>query len=546
VLVYRSFFVLYALLVIMIPFVVVLAQHGAALPFWFLAGDAYLYQGIAQNAQGLVFSFDGMRPTNGFHPLWQMVVRALVVLTPSIEAAFWATVLASSALVVAGALMLGGAIWRLTGSWALAMLAVPGVYYLVIGQGLWNLGIWAFLDGMEGALAFAIGGALAQAVARGAGAWVMGALMAVLVLTRLDEVFTAVTLAGALMLAARAQGQGLWAQAQVGAGVLVPVGTAVVAFMAWGWWTTGLPLPVSGAAKGEGGIIANGWVTLATLFAPFIDLREGLSAYQADRFGLAGGAFRVVQLWVPALGAVLLIAIIATHFRAKSWAWPMMGLGAGVVVKAAYCFANVNYWHQADWYFAFAMSWLSLATALVLAPLVKGRVPLVLALALGLFGLLQASLHSQRVLNDPWRGMGAVFWADRDQIEAALTSALPDPRIMEFGDGMLNAALSVPVRHGFVFAGDAQSLGALREGRLLADAAADGFNVIASYEYLPSPPEALGWSSDRLRDWLAQSSMDARVRAELGGFDFRMIHRHAPSEASFIAFWPRGAAMPQP
>ncbi len=538
---YRLFFSIHVCAVVLVPLAMVWVQHGAQTPFWFLAGDAYLYQGIAQNSQGLVFSFDGLRATNGFHPLWQIVVRAIGVVTPTPEAALWGTLLVSTALVLAGALLLGGAIARMTGSWALAALAVPGVYYLIVGQGLANLGIWAFLDGMEGALAFAMGGALAQAVARGAGPWVLGVLMALLVLTRLDEVFTALALAGALALGARAH------RLQTALAVLAPVVAAVALFVSWSLWATGLPLPVSGAAKGEGGLLANGWVTLATLFAPLIDLRAGLTGYEPDRISLLGGAFRVVQLWVPALAAALLIAVIARHFRTLPWAWPVMGLGAGVVFKAVYSFANVNFWHQADWYFAFAMAWVSLACALVLAPLMRGLVPVVLAAGLAAFGLLHASLHGQRMLSDPWRAMGAVFWAAREFTDTALAAALPTPvRVLEFGDGMLNAALSVPVRHGFVFAGDAQSLQALRQGRLLADAAADGFNVIASYEYLPTPPEAMGWDSDTLRDWLALSPLDGRVRAELADFDFRLIHRHGPSQASFIAFWPRNGAPVQP
>ena len=57
-------------------------------------------------------------------------------------------------LTWAGVLVLGAAIRKMTGFWVLAMLAVPGVYYLVIGQMLHNLPVWAFFDGMEAGLAF--------------------------------------------------------------------------------------------------------------------------------------------------------------------------------------------------------------------------------------------------------------------------------------------------------------------------------------------------------------------------------------------------------
>lgn len=52
-------------------------------------------------------------------------------------------------------------------------------------------------------------------------------------------------------------------------------------------------MPISGAAKGEGALIPNGWVTALTLFAPLVELREGLTEYSANRDALRGAAFRV-------------------------------------------------------------------------------------------------------------------------------------------------------------------------------------------------------------------------------------------------------------
>lgn len=530
-------FVLHVLCVVMLPPVIVALSHGTAAPFWFLAGDSYLYLGIAQNSQGMVFSFDGERATNGFHPLWQVVVRLLVTLwadpLAQVNAVFWLAV----ALVLSGALMLGLAIRRLTGSWLLAALSAPGVYFLLFGQGLQHLGPWAFIDGMEGALAWAIGGAVALWLARGGSAAGLGMLLALLVLTRLDEVFGVAATAMAVLLW---PGTPVLTRLRRAAAIAVPAGAALALYFTWSLSTTGLLMPVSGAAKGEGGLLGNAWVTLATFFAPLIDLRIALTGYDPDRAVLLGGAFRVVQLLMPAALAAILVVVILRHFRRAPWAAVVVGLGLGVMAKAGYHFTLVNFWHQAGWYFAFAVIWLTLAAALVLGPGLQAlarRAPLAPAALgglLGVFGLLHGSLHGSRHLTEPLFAQHLQFWQDRAGTQAALTAAVPQARVLEFGDGFLNFALQVPVRHGFVFAGDAQSLDALRAGGLLRDAYADGYRLLSSYEYLGVPPGAEAWHSDEIRAFLAASVLDPRVKAELDLFDFAMVHVHRPSNVPFI------------
>ena len=52
--------------------------HGADAAFLLLTGDAYLYLGIAQASTPEFFSFDGERPTNGFHPLWLRLLSQVI------------------------------------------------------------------------------------------------------------------------------------------------------------------------------------------------------------------------------------------------------------------------------------------------------------------------------------------------------------------------------------------------------------------------------------------------------------------------------------
>lgn len=559
----RLLLVLYLCLLTLMPALLLLWQHGALAAFWLLAGDAYLYIGIAQNSAGPGFSFDGERPTNGFHPLWQIWVRLMALLAGEarlvvLNLAAWSAV----AFTLAGTVMLGLAIWRLTGSRVLAMLPVPGVYYLLIGQGLNNLSVWAFFDGMEAALAFALSGMLALQIAaldsRGerAGHWLaMGAVLAALVLTRLDEVFSVAALFLSVALwpgkpAARRLRDALL--------LVLPAVLALALYMLWSRQSMGLWLPISGMAKGEGALISNLWVTAATFLAPLPELRGALSAYEPPRDLLLGAAFRVVQLLVPAAFAALAFALIRRRFRRAAWAPLLAGLCAGVVAKAAYSFIFVNFWHQAGWYFALAMASTTLAAALLLAPALRRateampRLPLLLGAALAGFALLHASLWASRTTTSPWQAEVRDFWLQRGQTETALRQAEGDtPKLMEFGDGILNAAMAFPVRHGFVFAGDRESLDALRAGRLLHEAYGSGYRLLASFEYLrlPGPRDqwqAAYWPSEALRGFLLASFLDPRVKAELDAFEFELVHVYRPAGVPFIRFTPRAIAPPAP
>ncbi|HPD92819.1 MAG TPA: hypothetical protein PLG62_10170 [Pararhodobacter sp.] len=541
-------FVVFAVTVTVLPAFVVAWNMGAMAPFWFLAGDAYLYLGIGQASHGASMSFDGLRATNGFHPLWQIWVRLATALSAGDPLRAMTTVsYAAIACTTAGVLVLGAAIRRATGSWLLAMLAVPGVYFLVIGQALHNLPVWAFFDGMEGGLAFLLSAVVLGLVATGAPAPALGIALALLVLARLDEVFVPAAMAVAVS---------LWPRQDPGAGpgrtkprrwpeaawLMVPTGLGVGLFALWSWATTGMLVPVSGAAKGEGALLQNGWVTLATLFAPLIDLRQGLTPYVADRAGLAGGAFRVVELIVPALFALGFLAALWRRFRAAPWAPYLAGIAAGVLIKALYSLVSVNYWHQASWYFAMATALMTFGTALLLAPAAQrlnARGARLAALALGGLSLLHASLWSAGLMTDPLRAQQRDFWLARDTIDASLHATAPDARVLEFGDGMLNFTLAVPVRHGFVFAGDAESLAALRAHRLLADAVADGFTLLSSYEYLRVPEGAEAWDSARIRAFLESSFLDSRVKDELGDFDLAMAYVARPWGVPFIRLIPR-------
>ncbi|MGY6536558.1 MAG: hypothetical protein ACXIVG_14560 [Pararhodobacter sp.] len=548
-------FLVYATVVTLLPAVMALFHHGANAAFIFLTGDAYLYLGIARHSPPDFYSFDGMRATNGFHPFWQYHVWLMTELFRD-RPLMVMNVVAWSAIVLAwvGAVLGGLAAQRLSGSWALACLVTPGAYFLLIGQSMGNMSVWEMFNGMEAGLSFALAGGIMLLVAQASRYgerllyWlVMGVLLAALVFSRLDEVFVVAAIMLALVLwPDRSHWRG-GVQAVV---LVLPVALMLALYFAYNLDQVGTLMPVSGAAKGEGSLFSNSWVTLLTFFSPVVELREGVTAYSADRVALGGAAFRVAQLLVPAFLAVLLLLTILRFFAARAWAPILAGAMGGIIIKALYSFVFAGYWHQAPWYFAFACMALSVTLAAVLGPSfarLHGVAPALtrgIAVFLVAFGLFHASkpgLQAAERMTDTDAGERMAFWNARAALEQTLRAAEPDIRLLEFGDGMLGFSLDFPTRHGFVFAGDVGSLTALQAGRLLRDSYADGFRVLAAYEYLRVPPQAAAWGSEQIRDYLAESHLDPRIKAELPLFDFEMIHIDAPTGIGFIRMIERGA-----
>jgi len=60
----------------------VLFSHQTTLLNWFNTDDAFYYFKVAQNiVAGRGVTFDGLAPTNGFHPLWMAVILPIFSLS---------------------------------------------------------------------------------------------------------------------------------------------------------------------------------------------------------------------------------------------------------------------------------------------------------------------------------------------------------------------------------------------------------------------------------------------------------------------------------
>jgi hypothetical protein len=231
------------LLLIVFGYAVQIANHGALV----LEDDAYYYTVIAHNlATTGMSTFDGQTLTNGYHPLWLLVVTGLaktVGTSPLILASLEAllatvgifcllTVLRSGSVVLAAAFVAIAAI-----------LATP-----VVGHG------------MEISLLIATLGLFALAVVRyvetGRGSFWLAATAALVIGSRIDA---AVFVLPTLIFAAGSLRRAIPPLA------VLALGGAVYA--AVNLYLFGMPMPVSGAIKSLGGLQVNHVLIDTTLLA---------------------------------------------------------------------------------------------------------------------------------------------------------------------------------------------------------------------------------------------------------------------------------------
>jgi hypothetical protein len=213
--------------------------------------DAFYYLQVARNvAAGHGATFDRLNPTNGFHPLWVMVLAPLARVLPADAAAGMRVILTVQvALVHLATLVLARSVP--VGRRHVGLVSALGLVNFYVAK--------ALLNGQESALQYllmaltlawwwtALAPAPAPAPARAA---VLGALAGATTLARLDAAsFALAAVALPLLWPGTARGGPTRpALVAVAAGAAAWAGL-VLPYLAWNVWAFGHPLPVSGAIK---------------------------------------------------------------------------------------------------------------------------------------------------------------------------------------------------------------------------------------------------------------------------------------------------------
>lgn len=202
--------------------------------------DAYYYLVIARHlCLGDGFTFDGLHPTNGFHPLWLAVLTPISALVTSSDSAMRVVLSLQVGLFAAGCRVLAG-----TAGLPSSRVVLAGVLVLVAFHSA-----KVVINGQESALVWLLACCLCWCAARpttsSRDALVLGILGGALTLSR----FTMVALAAPLIVTASTRAK---APRQL---LLVSGATALMIVGTWLLWShhfSGHVIPVSAAIKMRG------------------------------------------------------------------------------------------------------------------------------------------------------------------------------------------------------------------------------------------------------------------------------------------------------
>lgn len=250
----------------LIPIVALFALYALSPPMAlndYLSDDAYYYLRVASNiAHGAGSTFGNLVPTNGYHPLWQLVLVPVFWIVRTPDAAIPAMFAISS-----GAWIACVALYRRIGQLcdAEAAFLCGGIYLCWLctfalpgGAGLVFLGMETTLTLpillwlVELSLRRAIFTAAPQSTHT---LLTTGAVLTLMCLARLDAVFIAAAYIGAFLLIQ--QKRGVPAAVRDGIVMGAPLALTLLAYMAANQILFGAPMPVSGTAKALGAPFAN-------------------------------------------------------------------------------------------------------------------------------------------------------------------------------------------------------------------------------------------------------------------------------------------------
>jgi len=340
----------------------------------YFTDDFYYYQQVAQHLVWSGYSsFDGVHQTNGYHPLWLVLMTVLAAVFGGGTGFFLSVTLLIAALVV----VTFHHYRRWLGQWFSRESATVGAWV--------GVAMFAVLarTGMEVALAACLLSVLyARLVARpvhfqsARELWVTGGLASLTFLARIDAVIPVLlVLALSLPAAVRASALGRWA-------LWLTLGAVLAGgYLLLNWWVFSEVLPISGHAKqlkvGHG----LSWAPLARLFGPdalnilFVwpAMLLGGWAMWSSRVRRDGGPARLVA-WAAFLHPVVFFMVLSWRSDWPTWTWYLYPMPPILAIGVAALHARlVDHWRPLVLGRAVALCWLGAALVGMVKPNAEAR-----------------------------------------------------------------------------------------------------------------------------------------------------------------------------
>jgi hypothetical protein len=487
---------------------------GMKTVFGYFADDAFYYLTVAKNSTLGFFTFDGEKPTNGFHPLWQFVLVVLsgVVGRHDLVNQLYATYLLGALLTTAGFVLIGWSLYRVTGSVFWPLWLIPGPFYMLftikgvgneIAHGVtYTFCPWAFMNGMESPCSvlacglflvlltrtfFVADQSPANADSRAevsipsdARLVALGLSVSLLVMARLDDIFLLFTTA-LFLLCREPRGSRGFRGALL---VVLPSLVLLTAYLAFNYSAGQSLLPISGKVKSTGAAALTGNIAMALcdLFPPLHGLIR--PSYSLQDWSIT--AVRSSALILPVAFAVWFALYL---FRSRSarpdvyrrfqWLLPLLFY---MVLKGLYNLVNVRLGSQGYWYHALPILMTNYMAILVCWHFIPResfqRFSVLRLGSIGLYVFVYLFTSANMIFSGSFANDRCYpLWQNRVQISSDLKKMDPSIKLIDRSDGAFAYCLDIPAVCALGYAIDYDGYVALKNGKFLDYCVGRGFDV---------------------------------------------------------------------
>jgi hypothetical protein len=517
--------------------------------FGYFADDAFYYLTVAKSSTFGFFTFDGEKPTNGFHPLWQYILTVLfgALGRHDLQTQMYATYVLGAVLVTLGFILMGWSTHRITRSVYWPLWLIPGPFYMLftikgasqeVAHGMtYTFCPWAFMNGMESPCSVFAGGMFIYLLTRmcypadelplqseqsATGERpsdriliVVGLSLALLIMARLDDVFLLFSVA-LFFLFIGLRGQ----RPMRGVAILMlPTVVILAAYVAFNYFSGQSLIPVSGKVKSTAVAALSGNIetSLSDFFPPIHSLIR--PQYSPGQWSVT--AVRSSALILPIVFA-LWLAVYVLKSKTKhpemfhKFKWVLIILGY-IALKGMYNLVNVRLGSQGYWYHTLPIVMLNYLAILLCWVFISRdasrRCSLVRTGSAGLYALVYLFVSANMIFSasfagDKWR----LIWRDRQEIVSELKKIDPNIKLIDRSDGVFAYLLDMPAVCAQGYAIDYDGFLALQSDKLLDYCIARGFEVTFEGRHA-YPISKEGYTFTKLYEHKASGTTFFRIRS---------------------------------
>jgi hypothetical protein len=516
-----------------IPIVGDMLINGWPRIFSYFAADVFYYLTVAKNfAKVGMFSFDGIYPTNGFQPLWQLIlglVYSVAAFFNLSEPIILVGIFILCVILISASLVLiAFAMKNYYGQIPASMLILPVGLYAVLMLG-WERRfgtLWSFTNGMETPLLILSFAILFFFFSKGESILnsrkhmlMIGIINGLLTLSRLDHgllslMFYTILLLYELKSNKREQINHL--VVSIGVWIVIILLYLIPNRIASGMW-----LPISGSLKST-------FPNPAPFMDKVYDLISILRRYREIDFGYF--IWRYAQILIPVF--VALPVGIASYKKIKSNQAASFdifigGLSFFVVLFGFYNFPFVPIFEQGHWYFPISIVFVSLVFIHISR---KFLIPKNVWLFVGLSLVLTILFFTQIFWNPTHNELHRVFFLNASEVKGHFEGV--DVKMIEFDDGIITYSTDFTALSGFGYSVDKEAARAMEHEQFFDLAYKRGYRYITSLYYFGDRFD-YSTSSNEISRYFS-SKLDTFHQKDLSEYSFTVAYKALDGRFSMI------------